>query len=92
MAEDKEQELIDAGIAPEIIEEKLAESKPVDESTPPPPPEMLFKRLEFHNIPGVALIVPDATPLADLIRISGKVQVEIGLMVMRQAMDAVMGL
>lgn len=78
--------------ADKAIEEVL-EEKPVDESVSPPvPPEMLFQRHDFKNIPGVALIVPDGTPPADLIRIAGQMQVEIGLMVMRRAMDAVLGM
>lgn len=74
--------------ADKAIEEVL-EEKPVDESVSPPvPPEMLFQRHDFRNIPGVSLIVPDGTAPADLIRIAGQVQIEVGLMVMRRVTNA----
>lgn len=56
------------------------------------PPEPLFQRYDFNAMPGVALIVPDGTPPADLIRIAGKVGTEIGLMVMHRAVNAVLGM
>jgi hypothetical protein len=88
MAEDKEQELIDEGVAPEIIKEELVETKPVDESPVPPAP--MFTQHTFKNMPGVALIVPDQTPPAELIRIAATVVEEISLMVLRKTMAALL--
>ena len=85
MAEDTEQIPVD-----ETLEEELVESKPVDESTPPPAPEPQFTRYGFNAMPGVALIVPDQTPPAELIRIAAKVVEEISLMVLRKTMAALL--
>lgn len=61
------------------------------EETPPPAPEPLFQQYGFKNMPGVALIVPDQTPPAELIRIAATVCEEIGLMVLRKVTNALLG-
>jgi len=66
------------------------EEKTVDESIPPPAPEPQFTRYGFNALPGVALIVPDQTPPAELIRIAATVVEEISLMVLRKTAAALL--
>lgn len=93
VARDLERRVLDVGIERDQIEEALAEQKPIDETaTPPPPaPEPTFTRYGFKNMPGVALIVPDQTPPAELIRIAASVVEEISLMVLRKTAAALLG-
>ena len=85
MAEDKELIPVD-----ETPKEELVETKPVDESTPPPPAP-LFTRYGFNALPGVALIVPDQTPPAELIRVAATVSEQISLMALRKTAAALLG-
>lgn len=61
------------------------------EEASPPAPEPLFQQYGFKNMPGVALIVPDQTPPAELIRIAATVVEEISLMVLRKTAAALLG-
>lgn len=66
------------------------EELPVEDSVPPAPPQQFFQRHEFNNMPGVALIVPDGTPPAEMIRIAATVCEEISLLMLRKTNNALM--
>ena len=53
-------------------------------------PKALFMRYDFHNLPGVALIVPEGMTPIELIRISAAVAEEMSLLAMRDTVQALL--
>ena len=90
MEEIKENEVIE----PATEVERLAAgfySADVAGPTQPTQPALQLQRLEFEDMPGVSLTLPDACSPSDMVRIAAKIQERIGLHVIKRVLSVALG-